>query len=170
MLDYSSTLRIYDVIRWIKKVDLFALNFVALFLAERDYCENVMSVWRLFLPKLHNGWLVMAASVAEEHVWVVDEACAELSWVAPQRLLDACEALGHLFSEATGDHSKVADGLHPTATSLLTFLVWRSRVAREPRHHKIIHQLRTFLLSHAAYLPTTKNKRGKRKERGLGTM
>lgn len=78
------------------------------------------------LPKLHNGWFVMAASVAEEHVWVVDEASAELSWMAPQCLLDASEALGHFFSEATSDHNQVADGHHATASSLLTFLVWRS--------------------------------------------
>lgn len=107
----------------------------------------------------------MTAPVAEEHVGVVDEAGAELSWVAPQRLLDACEALRHLFPKATGDHGQVADGLHATAASLLTFLVWRSRVARQPRHHEIIHQLRTFLLSHTAYLPTTEREKVERERR-----
>lgn len=88
--------------------------------------ESIASV----LPKLHNGWLVMAASVAEEHVLVADEAGTELSWVAPQCLLDAREALRHIFPKATSDHSQVADGLHATAASLLTFLVRRSRVTR----------------------------------------
>lgn len=123
-----------------------------------------VSVSQHVLPELHNGWFVVAASVAEEHVWVVDEASAELSWVAPQCLLDTSEALGHLFSKSTSDHSQVADGHHATASSLLTFLVWWSRVARQPRHHKIIHQLRTFLLSHTAYLPTTDTEKEKERE------
>lgn len=108
---------------------------------------------------------------------VVDEAGAQLGRVPPQCPLDAGEALGHFLPEPPGDHRQVRHRLHRSARrgrgrggggsrggggGGLAVLVQGppgpSRV--ETRHYKVVHQLGTFLLCHAACLPSTAEREG----------
>lgn len=91
-------------------------------------------------PEVEDGWLVMPTAVTQVHVGVVDESGAQLGRVAPLGLLDAGEALGHLFPQAPGDHRQVCDWLHHPAPSLLALFVQWGRAPRsQPCHHKVVH-------------------------------
>lgn len=106
-------------------------------------------------PELHEGRFVVSSAVAQEHVCVVEQACAQLRRMTSLCFLDAGESLRNVLPETTGDHGQINDGLQCSHALLVTLLVQRRPSARQTRHHEIIHQLRTSLFCHHAGLDTT---------------
>lgn len=134
----------------------------------KPHCRETANKVRCVSPQVQNRWFVSSSPVAQVQVWVVDEAGAQLRRVSAQRLLDAGEALRHFLTEPPGNYCQVCHRLHRPARRgrggrrrgwggalaiVVQGLPGPSRV--ETCHYKVVHQLGTFLLCHAACLPST---------------